>query len=105
MHYSCRDASGTVRRVVHPTGLNAAVVEVLSSERKAARLSLAELAERSGVPLVTVQRLMAGRRGLRLDTLDALCAGLQVSPAVVLTLATQDTPAGGKRASGSPAGG
>lgn len=82
-----------MRRVVHPSGLNAAVVEVLCEERKAARLSLAELAERSGVPLVTVQRLMAGRRDLRLDTLDALCAGLQVSPAVVLGQAVADTDA------------
>lgn len=91
MRWSARSGSGTVRRVTDNSGLNSAVVRVLCSERAACGITLAVLSQRSRVPLVTVQRVMAGVRPLRLDTLEALCAGLQVSPAVVLARAEQQT--------------
>lgn len=92
-----------MRHVTHLTGhdsvpgsgLNAAVVRVLRSERAAAGISLAVLSQRSRVPVVTVQRLMAGVRPLRLETLEALCAGLQVSPATVMAQALHAAEDGG----------
>lgn len=87
MHFRASIWAGTVRRVGDDYGLNAAVVEVLRAERARAGITLGELANRSEVPLVSVQRMLAGTRDLRLSTLEALCAGLQVSPAEVLVRA------------------
>lgn len=88
MHYSWFVQSGTVPRVAPKIGLNEAVVNVLRTQRAATDVTIAELAERTHIPVVTVQRLLAGKRPLRLDTLDALCRGLHLSPTLVIALAT-----------------
>lgn len=71
----------------HDEGLNGSVAAVLREERTSAGLTIEQLADRSGIPVVTVQRLLAARRAITMTALDALCYGLGVSPAEVLTLA------------------
>lgn len=70
-------------------GLNAAVAAVLRGERAMSGMTIEELSERSGVPKVSVQRFLAGRRTINLDVLDALCMGLQLIPEDVVTQARE----------------
>ncbi len=64
----------------HDEGLNGALAAVLREERIKLGLTIEALAERSGIPLVTVQRLLAARRALTMETFDRLCHGLALSP-------------------------
>lgn len=57
-------------------GINGAVAAVLRGERAAMGITIAELSERSGVPVVTVQRLLAGRRPFTVAVLDQLAYAL-----------------------------
>jgi transcriptional regulator with XRE-family HTH domain len=70
-------------------GLNAATAAVLRGERAVAGMTIEELSERSGVPKVSVQRFLAGRRAINLDVLEALCAGLRLAPEDVLVQARE----------------
>lgn len=68
-------------------GLNDATAAVLRGERAAAVMTIEELSERSGIPKVSVQRFLAGRRAINLDVLDALCGGLGLAPEQVIVQA------------------
>lgn len=71
----------------HDEGLNGSVAAVLRDARATAGYTIEQLAERSGIPVVTVQRLLAARRAITMAAFDALCYGLGVSPANVMTAA------------------
>ena len=71
----------------HDEGLNGRVAAVLRDERTSAGYTIEQLADRSGVPVVTVQRLLAARRAITIAALEALCFGLGLSPAVVMASA------------------
>lgn len=70
-------------------GLNGAVAAVLRGERAVAGMTIEELSERSGVPRVSVQRFLAGRRPINLDVLQSLCAGLRILPEDVVVQARE----------------
>lgn len=62
-------------------GLNAAVAAVLEGERAAARMTLQELADVSGVSYRTLQRLLSSRdRHIDLATLDQLARAFRTTP-------------------------
>lgn len=65
------------------------VAAVLRGERAVAGMTIEELAERSGVPKVSVQRFLAGRRAINLDVLEALCTGLRLTPEDVVAQARE----------------
>jgi transcriptional regulator with XRE-family HTH domain len=67
----------------HNEGLNGAIAAVLRGERASANITIAELATRSGVPKVTIQRLLAARRPITMEALERMCNGLQISPVEV----------------------
>lgn len=53
-----------------------ALADELHAEREAQRMTLDDLASRSGVPKVTLQRYLAGSREIRVDALDQICRAL-----------------------------
>lgn len=71
----------------HDEGLNGSIAAVLRDERLSAGLTIEQLAERSGVPVVTVQRLLAARRAITMAVFDDLCHGLGLSPDDVMITA------------------
>jgi transcriptional regulator with XRE-family HTH domain len=71
----------------HDEGLNGSVAAVLREARTSAGYTIEQLAERSGIPVVTVQRLLAARRAITMAAFDSLCFGLGVSPGDVMTVA------------------
>lgn len=73
----------------HDTGLNGSVAAALRAERAAQNLTIEQLAALSGVPAVTVQRLLAARRVITMETLEDLCRALRVSPTEVITRAEE----------------
>lgn len=78
----------------HGEGLNGAVVTVLRHARGSANLTIEELADASGIPTVTVQRLLSAHRALTVATLGALCRGLDVDIVDVMTAAVAIHEAG-----------
>jgi len=63
----------------HSAGLNGAVAAVLRGERAATGMTLEQLAEASGIPLVSVQRFLAAKRAIDVQVLSALSDALGVS--------------------------
>lgn len=64
----------------HAAGLNGALAAAMRGERAAKGLSLDQVADRSGIPVVSVQRYMAGKRAIDVATLAALAEALELSP-------------------------
>lgn len=54
-----------------------------------AGMTIEELAERSGVPKVSVQRFLIGRRAINMDVLQSLCTGLRIVPEDVVAQARE----------------
>jgi transcriptional regulator with XRE-family HTH domain len=71
----------------HAAGLNGAVAAVLRGERAAAGLTLEELADRSGVPVVSLRRFLAGERAINVAVLHSVTQALGVEPSEVLEAA------------------
>ena len=59
--------------------LSAAFADQLRAERAAARMTLADLAKRSGLSLPTIKRLEANAREINTDQLERVCRALGVS--------------------------
>lgn len=62
---------------------------ILRGQRKAAGLSLKEVAAGVGVSWQQLQRYETGRSALPVDRLQALCGVLRLSPAVLLDMVAQ----------------
>lgn len=71
----------------HDRGINGAVAALLRAERTARGLTLDELSERAGIPAVSVQRFLAARRAINVETLTTLSRALDVSPLDILAQA------------------
>lgn len=56
-----------------------ALADELHAEREGQRMTLDDLARRSGVPKVTLQRYLAGTREIRIDALANICRALGIS--------------------------
>jgi transcriptional regulator with XRE-family HTH domain len=65
--------------------INDAVAEQLRRERGAQRISIAELARRSGIPEVSLGRYLNGKREINIAVLANVAHALGVEPAVVFT--------------------
>lgn len=65
--------------------LNDAVAEELRRERGAQRISISELARRSGIPEVSLGRYLNGKREINVAVLASVAAGLGVNPAHLIT--------------------
>lgn len=78
----------------HDQGINGAVAALLREERLAQVLTLEELAARSGIPAVSVQRFLAARRAINLEVLLALSHGLGISPVDVMAQAMDQVKRG-----------
>lgn len=63
---------------------NAAVAEVLRLERVMKRITIAELAERSGLGVNSVKRYLDGERPIPLPAFRNLCGALGVDPLVII---------------------
>lgn len=61
------------------SGMNAAVAAELRAEKAALGLTNQDLADRSGIPVVSVQRYLAPSRNIDIEILGALCDALGVS--------------------------
>lgn len=68
-------------------GLNAAVAAVLEGERAAARMTLQELADASGVSYRTLQRYAARERNIDVAALDGLARAFRTTPEQILAAA------------------
>lgn len=64
----------------HKEGLNGAVADVLRGLLSRERMTRGDLAERSGIPLVSVQRYLAAARPIDLEILEALSKALGTTP-------------------------
>jgi transcriptional regulator with XRE-family HTH domain len=64
----------------HKEGLNGAVADVLRGLQSRERMTQADLAERSGIPLVSVQRYLACTRPIDLEVLAAFARALGTTP-------------------------
>lgn len=64
----------------HAAGLNGALAAAMRAERAANGLTLDQVADRSGIPLVSVQRYMAGKRAIDVAALAALADALDLTP-------------------------
>lgn len=62
---------------------------MLREERAKADLSLADLADRTGIPVVSVQRYLAATRRMTMNTLDALCTALDLDIVAVFVTAEE----------------
>lgn len=68
----------------HNTGLNGAVAAELRAQRARIEITQEEVSARSGVPLVTVQRMLAAKRPIDVAMLDKLARALETDAASVL---------------------
>lgn len=66
-------------------GLNGAVADELRAMKARRRSSNEQIAERSGIPLVSVNRYMAGKRPINLAVLSELAAALDADPAEIVS--------------------
>ena len=64
---------------IERSSTSAAFAEQLRAERAAARMTLADLAKRSGLSLPTVKRLEANTREMDTDQIERVCRALGVS--------------------------
>ena len=71
----------------HTDGVNGAVASILREARLAAGLTLEEVARRAGIPHVSTQRFLSAKRAMNLNTFEALCRAMGLSPAKVLEAA------------------
>lgn len=60
----------------HANGINGAVAAELRAERAALGLTQEQVSGLSGIPLVTVQRLLAAKRAIDVEQLDKLARAL-----------------------------
>jgi hypothetical protein len=85
--------------------LNDAVAEVLRAERVARRISLDDVAERSHIPRVSVQRYLAGKRAIDVVKLDTLASALDLTAEEVLAEARRRMERVCGAQGGNPGGG
>ncbi|WP_243061200.1 helix-turn-helix transcriptional regulator [Nocardioides sp. SR21] len=60
----------------HAEGLNGAVAAELRAEKAAQNLTNQEIADRSGIPVVSVQRYLVPKRGIEVVVLEKLAAAV-----------------------------
>lgn len=73
----------------HDRGINGAIAAELRAERAARRMSNRDLADRSGVSKVSVQRYLAPTRTIPVDVLDVLATALGSSIGEIVTRAEE----------------
>lgn len=66
-----------------------AVAAELRAERGAKQLTVAEVADRSGIPEVSLQRYLSGKRDLATSKFAAIALALEVDPGEILDRATK----------------
>lgn len=71
----------------HQSGLNGAVAAELRAQRARLGLTQEQVSARSGVPLVTVQRMFAAKRAIDVEVLDKLARAMESSAQAVMTAA------------------
>lgn len=71
------------------SGLNAAVAAVLRGRKAEERLTNQELAERAGIPVVSVQRYLDAKRPIPVSVLLALAEAMGTTPAHVVDAAAE----------------
>lgn len=71
----------------HGAGLNGAVAAVLRGERAASGMTLEQVAAKAGIPVVTVQRLLAAKRAIDVAAIEALADALGTTPPDVVAAA------------------
>jgi transcriptional regulator with XRE-family HTH domain len=76
-------------------GLNGAVAGELRAAKARRQSSNEQIAERSAIPLVSVNRYMAGKRPINLAILAELAAALEVDPSDVVSSALTELSRGG----------
>lgn len=73
----------------HAAGLNGAVAAALSGMLRESGMRQTDLAERSGIPAVSVQRYLDGKRPINVDLLQRLANALNATPMDVILRAAQ----------------
>lgn len=63
-----------------PDGLDLAVAAVLRGEKHAQRLTNQDISDRSGIPVVSVQRYLDDKRPLKVGILAALAGAVGMTP-------------------------
>ena len=74
-------------RKAHAEGLNGAVAAELRAEKAAQNLTNQDLADRSGIPIVSVQRYLVPKRAIDLVVLEQLAAAVGKTPAEIVEAA------------------
>lgn len=70
-------------------GLNGAIAAVFRGELAASDLRQQDLADRSGIPLISVSRYLNAKRRMDLATVEALAAALEIDLIDVVKAAEQ----------------
>lgn len=73
----------------HDKGLNGAVAAELRAEKAAQNLTNQDLAERSGIPVVSVQRYLAPKRAIDVEVLEQLAEALGKTATEIVIAAEQ----------------
>lgn len=73
----------------HAAGMNGAVAAALSGMLRESGMRQADLAERSGIPAVSVQRYLAGKRPIDVEVMARLAAVLNANAMDVIKRAEE----------------
>lgn len=68
-------------------GMNGAVAAVLRGERAASGVTLDELSGKTGIPTVSLQRYLKGKRHLDIDVAWGIAVALDLDPSTVFAQA------------------
>lgn len=69
--------------------LNQAMADVIRSEAAVARLSQAELSDRTGYSLATINRILGGKSKFNLDQIEKIGAALRLDPREMMRRAVE----------------
>lgn len=65
--------------MTHTTGLNGALIDFFRAEMAARRITQPELATLSGIPVVSLQRYLAGKRMMTVEVVEQIAGAFDLS--------------------------
>lgn len=72
-----------------PDTTNQAAADVLEGARKEKRMTQDQVAEKSGIPLVTLQRALSGKTAIKIGTFLTICSAIGIDPGEIMARVTR----------------
>lgn len=72
-----------------PDMTNQATADVLEGARKERRMTQDQVAEKSGIPLVTLQRALSGKTSIKIGTFLTICSAIGIDPGEIMARITK----------------